>query len=154
MPKIGYNARQNIRRRNGRQMTEKISKINYSRTTNHENRATSNEISPQHIVMPDLPSGIQEKIAMAKPFHIGSSMLKVERSTFTFPLFPSSETHSTNSNVRKINFLCKTNPILTFENEAQLKELKGLIMISKNQMLRKQTQTKPKQTQLQKGQKC
>ena len=43
--------------------------------------------------------------------------------------------------------LCKTNPILTLKNKAQLKELKGLIMISKNQILRKQTQFKPKQTQ-------
>ena len=129
MPKIEYNTHPEVRSQmteDGRQMAEKISTINYSRTTSHENRATSDEISPQHIVIPGLTRnpvlsfrawpGIQEKIAMAKPFHIGSSMSNVERE-FTLSLpkgrSPSLLIGSTPGNY----FFYKTNPILTFTNE-------------------------------------
>ena len=68
-------------------------------------------------------------------------------------------------------FICKTNPILTFKNEGQLKELKGVMVISTKSNVKKTNPTcrgvasgeagsnpikansNPIQTQLQKGQK-
>ncbi len=81
---------------------------------------------------------------MAKPLHIGSSKLKVERSTFTFPLFLSSVICFLSSAPHNYEAIMQNKPNLW---EAQM-DVTSLLLTTKDQrLMTREVQNKPKQTQ-------